>query len=350
MKAISIGKRLVGAETPPFLVAEISANHNQSFERAAALVQAAKAAGADAVKLQTYTAETLTMDSNNPEFLIQDSDSLWHGKRLYDLYSQAYTPWEWHKPLQELCQKEGLIFFSTPFDETAVEFLAELSVPCFKIASHEITHLPLIRKAASYHKPLILSTGMATLDEIGTAVETAQAGGCEEIILLKCTSEYPASSKNSHLRTLQNLTEVFDLPVGLSDHTLGVGAALASVALGGCMLEKHLTLSRKEGGVDAAFSMEPDEFKLLAIEAKEVWQSLGHVHYGPLPEEKTSYSHRRSIYFNKDLQPGDRLTAENIKIIRPSNGLSPSEYDKILGRQVAKEVKRGMPVSWDLLK
>jgi len=333
----------------PFIVAEMSGNHNQSLERALQIVEAAAKAGVHAIKLQTYTPDTMTIDVTNGDFLIEDSDSLWKGKNIYELYKEAYTPWEWHEPIFKRCKELGLMAFSTPFDETAVDFLEELDVPSYKIASFEITDLPLIRKVASTGKPMIISTGMATVAEIDEAVRTAKEAGCSDIILLKCTSSYPASPADSNLMTIPHLKQLFGCPVGLSDHTLGIGVAVASVALGAVLIEKHFTLSRADGGVDAAFSLEPEEMRMLVEETKRAWQALGTVRYGPTESEEKSLKFRRSIYIVKDLKAGDVLSPENIRIIRPGYGLSPKYYDVVLGRRVREDVRKGTPLSWDKL-
>ena len=294
-KEINIVGKSIGTSHPPFIVAEMSGNHNQSLDRALKIVEAAAKAGVHAVKLQTYTADTMTIDFDRGSFNINNSNSLWHGQTLYKLYQQAYTPWDWHKPIFEKCKELGLTVFSTPFDETAVDFLEELDVPAYKIASFENNHLPLIRKAASTGKPLIISTGMATIAELDEAVRTARDSGCEDIILMKCTSTYPASPEDSNLVTIPHLRQLFNIEVGLSDHTLGIGASIASVALGATVIEKHFTLSRADGGIDSAFSMEPDEMKLLVEESHKAWQALGKISYGPTTTEKDSIKFSRSI-------------------------------------------------------
>jgi N-acetylneuraminate synthase len=344
-----MGPRQIGTAHPPFLIAEMSGNHNQSLERALTIVEAAANAGADAIKLQTYTADTMTLDLDAGEFRIDDPQSLWAGKTLYALYQEAYTPWEWHEPLFERAKELGLVAFSTPFDETAVDFLERLNVPAYKIASFENTDLPLIRKVAATGKPLIISTGMATLAELDETVRTARAAGCRELILLKCTSSYPASPADSNLHTIPLLRENFGCEVGLSDHTLGTGVACAAVALGATVIEKHFTLSRAEGGVDAAFSMEPQEFAQLRSETERAWQSLGHVQIGPTAAEQPSLVFRRSIYVCQDIPAGGILTAENIRIIRPGFGLAPRFYDVVLGKRVRVELRRGTPLRWEHL-
>jgi pseudaminic acid synthase len=334
---------------PPFIVAEMSGNHNHSLERALAIVEAAAAAGAHAVKLQTYTADTMTLDIAEGEFFIDDPDSLWRGNSLYRLYQQAYTPWEWHRPIFERCRELGMVGFSTPFDATAVDFLEGLEAPCYKIAAFENTDLPLIRKVAATGKPLLISTGMATVAELDETVRTARETGCRELILLKCTSVYPAAPQDANLRTLPHLRELFGCEVGLSDHTMGIGVALASVALGATVIEKHFTLSRDEGGVDAAFSMEPEELRGLVIESGRAREALGEVRYGPAAAEEPSLQHRRSLYFVTDLCAGDTITPEHIRAIRPGLGLPLKYYTTVLGRKVNREIHKGTPVSWEVL-
>ncbi|MBA3957135.1 MAG: pseudaminic acid synthase [Parachlamydiaceae bacterium] len=349
MAEIRIGSHRIGPNHPPFVVAELSGNHNGSLQRALDLVAAAKATGVHAIKLQTYTADTITLDIKSGNFVINDPTSLWKGRNLYDLYKEAHTPWEWHQPIFDLCKKLGLTVFSTPFDETAVDFLESLQVPCYKIASLEIVDLPLIRKVAKTGKPLIISTGGSTLLEIEEAVSAARQAGCKELILLKCTSAYPTTPSECNLRTMQDLAKKFNVPVGLSDHTLSLGVPIASIALGGCFIEKHLTLLRANGGVDSAFSLEPHEIKELVEESYKAWQALGKVSYEPLPSEKTSLSHRPSLYFVEDLGAGTVVESHHVRSLRPSGGLPPKDIDKVIGRRVSKDVKKGMPVVWDLL-
>lgn len=345
---MKISNRLIGLEHTPFIIAEMSGNHNQSLERALEIVDAAAAAKVDALKLQTYTADTMTLELANDEFVVNNPDSLWAGQSLYDLYKQAYTPWDWHAPIMERAQQLGLLCFSSPFDETAVDFLETLDVPCYKIASFECIDLPLIHKAASTGKPLIISTGMATVSEIADAVDVAGSAGCRELTLLKCTSSYPASPLDTNLRTIPHMRELFNCEVGLSDHTLGIGVALASVAFGATVIEKHFTLSRADGGVDAAFSLEPDELASLVVESKRAWQALGGISYGATLAEESGRSRRRSLYIAADLESGDLLTPETLRRIRPGHGLSPKYYAALLGRSVKKAVKKGTPVSWDI--
>lgn len=349
MPGISIAGQKIGTCYRPFIIVEMSGNHNHSLERALAIVEAAAKAGAHALKIQTYTAETMTLDIDNGEFHIDDPNSLWQGNSLYQLYQQAYTPWEWHKPIFDRCRELGLIPFSTPFDETAVDFLESLDVEAYKIASFENTDLPLIRKVAQTGKPMIISTGMATAAELDETVRAAREAGCKEIVLLKCTSTYPASPENSNLLTMPHLRELFDVEVGLSDHTLGIGVALAGIALGATVIEKHFTLNRADGGVDSAFSMEPEEMCLLVEESERAWQALGKVSYGPTEKEKASLSYRRSLYVTEDLQIGDVLSKDNVRSIRPGFGLPPKYFDIVLGKRVTREVKRGTLVSWEII-
>jgi N-acetylneuraminate synthase len=350
MNEITIGDCKIGPAHAPFIIAEMSGNHNGSLEHALRLCDSAKAAGAHAIKLQTYTADTMTLDAGSAEFLISDPESLWHGMTLYQLYQQAATPWHWHEAIFRHCNDLGLIAFSTPFDASAVDFLEALQVPCYKIASLEILDLPLIRKAAATGKPLIISTGAATFAEIDEAVAAASSAGCSELLLFKCTSGYPTPCDQCHLRTLPHLAQSFGALVGLSDHTLGIGAAVASIALGACAIEKHIVYSRAEGGIDAAFSLEPAEFKALCSEALRAWQALGHIHYGATPSEKTSLSHRRTLYFVCALKSGDIITPEHIRAIRPGHGLPPKEFDHLIGRKVNRDVVRGEPVCWSAIE
>lgn len=350
MHEITIGRHKIGPHHPPFIVAELSGNHNKSLDIALHLVEKAKETGAHAIKLQTYTPDTITLDVKDKEFLITDSKSLWYGKNLYQLYQEAYTPWEWHKIIFNRCRELDLICFSTPFDETAVDFLEELNTPCYKIASLEIVDLPLIEKVAKMKKPLIISTGGSTFLEIAEAVETAKKAGCKDIILLKCTSAYPTLPSDSHLHTIPHLSSSFQTLVGLSDHSLSLGVPLASIPLGCCFIEKHLTLRRSEGGVDSAFSLEPAEFKLLVEESKNAWEALGRVQYGALPSEKTSISHRPSLYFVEDLPAGQIITYQHIRSVRPGNGLPPKKIDELIGLRLSKNVSKGTPVKWEYFK
>jgi pseudaminic acid synthase len=350
MKDVRIGHRLVGLDHEPFLIAEMSGNHNQSLDRAIALVDAAAAAGAHALKIQTYTADTMTIDLNRGEFTISDPHSLWHGRSLYDLYREAATPWEWHSAIFGRCRQLGLIGFSTPFDETSVELLEKLGVSTYKVASFENTDLPLIRRIARTGKPIIISTGMATEAELRETVDTARSAGCQDLILLKCTSSYPAAADQSNLRTISDMREKFDVQVGLSDHTPGIAAALTAVGMGATVIEKHFTLSRADGGPDAAFSLEPPELAQLAAGVSVAWQALGRVQYGPSGGEKRSLQFRRSLYVVEDVKAGELLTAANLRAIRPGYGLPPKCYEQLLGRRVTKDVVRGTPAAWDLIE
>lgn len=332
-----------------FVIAEMSGNHNQSLDRALAIVDAAAAAGAHAIKLQTFTADTMTLALDEGEFFISDPKSLWVGQSMHALYGQAYTPWEWHAPIMERAKNKGLVCFSSPFDESAVDFLESLDVPAYKIASFECVDLPLIRKAASTGKPLIISTGMATISEIGDAVETARTAGCKDLVLLKCTSTYPASPENSHVRTIAHMRELFGCEVGLSDHTMGIGAAIAAVAFGATVIEKHFCLSRAEGGVDSAFSLEPSELASLVVETERAWQAIGEIRYGPTEAEEKARLRRRSLYIAEDMKAGDVLTPQNLRRIRPGHGMPPKFYDQLLGVRVTKDVKKGTPLNWDLV-
>lgn len=350
MNNVKVGNYQIGVDSPPFIIAEMSGNHNQSLDRALALVEAAAAAGAHALKIQTYTAETMTLNLRQGEFMINDPKSLWHGNSLYELYQKAHTPWEWHRPIFERSRDLGLLYFSTPFDATAVDFLETLDVPCYKIASFENSDLPLIKKVAATGKPIILSTGMATVAELDEAIRTARTAGCSDIILLKCTSTYPASPKDSNLMTLPHLRELFTCEVGVSDHTLGIGAAIAAVALGATVIEKHFTLRREEGGVDAAFSLEPQELAMLVSESKNAWQALGGISYGSTQKEQGSMRYRRSLYIVQDMHAGDIVTPQNLRAIRPGLGLSPKYYDVLLGKRVNRDLKRGSPFQWDMIE
>jgi N-acetylneuraminate synthase len=346
-ETISIGGIPVGSEHPPFVIAEMSGNHNHSLQRALEIVDAAAQAGVHALKLQTYTADTITIDSNKDAFFIEDKKSLWQGQTLYELYRQAYTPWEWHETIMRRCRERGLVCFSTPFDETAVDFLETLGVPAYKIASFENNHLPLIEKAASTGKPLIISTGMASIAELDDAVRTARSAGCKDVVLLKCTSAYPSSPLDSNLLTIPHMRDLFRLPVGISDHTMGLGVSIAAVGLGACVIEKHFTLQRSDGGVDAAFSMELGEMRLLVEESRKAWQALGAVQYDPTEQEQKSSRFRRSIYVVADMKEGEIFSRENLRIIRPAGGLPPKHFKDILGRKARTAVKQGTPLTWD---
>ena len=337
-------------EKIPFIIAEMSGNHNQSLERALTIVDAAADAGVDAVKIQTYTADTMTIDIDTGEFSISDKDSLWKGETLYHLYEKAHTPWEWHKAIFERCKERGIMGFSTPFDDTSVDFLEDLGVPCYKIASFENVDLPLIRKVARTGKPIIASTGMTTVAELSDLVRTVRENGCTDLTLLKCTSSYPASPEGTNLRTIPHMREMFGCAVGLSDHTLGIGASVASVALGATVIEKHFTLSRAEGGVDAAFSLEPAEMAQLVRECRTAALALGAVSYERAEQEQKSLQFRRSLYVVEDMKAGDVFTEKNLRRIRPGMGLSPKYYDIILGKKANCNITRGTAVQWDLIE
>lgn len=350
MKDIKIGDISIGPNHKPLVIAEMSGNHNQSLDRALKIIDAAAKAGAQAIKLQTYTPDTMTIDHLGGLFTIDNKDSLWYGRNLYDLYAEAHTPWEWHKPLFDHAKKLGLEIFSTPFDSTAVDFLEDLGVDAYKIASFENTDLPLLEYVAKTGKPVIMSTGLATIGDLTDAVETLRNHGCEDLILLKCTSSYPASPENTDLLTIPHMSELFNCQVGLSDHTGGIGAAIGAIALGATVVEKHFTLSRAEGGVDAAFSLEPDELKSLVVESERVFQALGKVNYGVQEVEKSSLRFKRSIYVVKDINEGDLLNAENVRIIRPGDGLKPKYINKVIGKNALIKLKRGTPLTWDVIK
>ena len=333
----------------PFIIAEMSGNHNQSLNRALEIVDLAAEAGVDALKIQTYTADTMTIDKNDGEFFIEDKRSLWKGESLYSLYQKAYTPWEWHQAIFQRCKEKGIIGFSTPFDFSSVDFLEELDVPFYKIASFENVDLPLIKKVAQTGKPIIASTGMASLAELGELVSTARENGCMDLTLLKCTSSYPATPEGSNLLTIPHMRELFDCKVGVSDHTLGIGAAIASIALGATVIEKHFTISRADGGVDAAFSLEPQEMKQLVMEAKAAHAALGSIKYGINEQEQKSLQFRRSLYIVEDMQAGDVISERNMRSIRPGLGLAPKYYDILLGKKVKENVKRGTALTWDMI-
>jgi pseudaminic acid synthase len=338
--------RKIGPGEPAYIIAELSANHHQKYEAAVELLHAAKDAGADAVKLQTYTADTITFNSKSEYFQIK-SGTLWDGKTLYDLYQEAYTPWEWQPKLKLEADHLGIHLFSSPFDFTAVDFLEKMKVPAYKVASFELVDLPLIQKMAKTGKPLIMSTGMATRDEIKEAVNAAKAGGAKDIALLKCTSAYPAPAEEMNLRTIADLSKAFGLPVGLSDHTLGIEVPVAAVALGANLVEKHIVASRAAGGPDSAFSLEPWEFKAMVRAVRNAEKSLGQVHYGPAPHEKKNTGFRRSLFVVKDMRAGEVFTAENTRSIRPANGLPPKHLNEVLGRKAKNDIKAGTPLQWD---
>jgi pseudaminic acid synthase len=346
---ITIEKHKIGCGHPPFIIAEMSGNHNHSIDRALKIVDAAAESGAHGFKIQTYTPDTMTLDLNVGEFKITDPNSPWVGRSLYELYGEASTNWEWHGAIFERARKHGMVPFSTPFDETAVDFLEELGAPCYKIASFENTDLNLIRRVAATGKPIIISTGMATVAELDETVLAARKAGCDELVLLKCTSTYPSTPENSNILTIPHLRNLFNCEVGLSDHTMGAGVAVASVALGASVIEKHFTLRRSDGGVDSSFSLEPTEFANLSLETKRAWQALGNIQYGPLESEKSSIQFRRSLYVVKDMKAGDILSSKNLKAIRPGRGLPPKYLDTLLGKTVARNVSRGTAMTWDLI-
>ena len=349
MSNVVIGHCSVGTGSQPFIIAEMSGNHNQSLQRALEIVEAAAKTGAHALKLQTYTADTMTLDIAEGDFFIEDPKSLWNGRSLYDLYQEAHTPWEWHQPIYDRCRELGLVCFSTPFDASSVDFLEGLDSPCYKIASFENIDIPLIKKVAATGKPIIMSTGMASLAELGDAVSAAREAGCKDLVLLKCTSSYPSTPENTNLLTIPHMRDLFDCEVGLSDHTLGVGAAVASVALGATVIEKHFTLCRADGGVDSAFSMQPDEMRVLVEETERARLALGAVSYGPTAAEQKSLAFRRSLYVAEDIAEGEELTAKNVRAIRPGYGLAPKYLDIVLGMKCKSSVKKGTPLSWELL-
>ena len=346
---IRIGNRSIGTNHPPFVIAEMSGNHNQSLERAINIIDAAAEAGAHAVKLQTATPEGLTLNVDSPDFRISDENSPWFGRYLDELYKVAVTPWDWHKPIFDYCRQRGLVIFSSPFELKAVDFLEELDVPCYKIASFENADIPLVRRVAQTGKPVIMSTGMATLAELDESVRTLRENGCQDIVLLKCTSTYPATPENSNVLTIPHMRELFGCEVGLSDHTMGVGAAVAAVAHGATVIEKHFTLARADGGVDSTFSLEPHELAALVIETERAWQSLGRVQYGPAEAEKASARFRRSLYIAADMKAGDALTAAKLRVVRTGYGLVPKYYDLLLGRRVNRDLRKGTAVDWGVL-
>ena len=349
MASGKIGNINIGLESRPFIIAEMSGNHNQSLERAMDIVEAAAKAGAHALKLQTYTADTITLDIREGDFVISEENNLWQGQSLYELYQKAYTPWEWHKPIMGRANELGLICFSSPFDDSAVDFLETLNVPAYKIASFENTDIPLIRKVAATGKPMIMSTGMATMEELSESVSAAREGGCKELILLKCTSTYPATPENSNILTIPDMRERFACEVGLSDHTMGIGTAVAAVAHGATVIEKHFTLNRADGGVDSAFSIEPNELAALVEETERAWHSLGSISYGPTKAEAESVKGRRSLYIAQDIKEGDILNKENLRSVRPGHGLAPKHYEQLLGKKVTRDLKKGTPMAWDLV-
>ena len=346
---MKVQRKLVGAESAPLVIAEMSGNHNQSLERALEIVDAAAKSGAHALKIQTYTAETMTLGISEREFLISDPKSLWKGSSLYELYEKAHTPWEWHEAIFDRAKNHKMLAFSTPFDNTAVDFLENLNVPCYKIASFENTDLPLIRYVAATGKPMIISTGMATFAELDETVEAAKSAGCKDLVLLKCTSTYPSTPDDSNILTIHEMRQRYGCEIGLSDHTMGIGVAVAAVALGATVIEKHFTLDRADGGVDSTFSMEPGEMAQLVIETERAWQAMGKVHDGPTEKEKLSLVFRRSLYVVEDIKAGETLTERNVRAIRPGYGLAPKFYEQVLGKKAKKDIARGTPLAQDLI-
>lgn len=344
MKEFKIGNRFIGDNHKPFIVAEMSGNHNQDINRALALVKAAADAGADALKLQTYTADTMTINHKGGLFDITNKESLWYGKNLYELYQIAYTPWEWHKEIFDYANSLGMLAFSSPFDETAVDFLMELNVPAFKIASFESNHFPLLKKVAQTGKPILISSGTSKLNELYESIQYLKANGARDIVIFKCTSTYPATPENTNLRTIPVFQSIFeDSVIGLSDHTMGIGAAVGAVALGARVIEKHFTLSRADGGVDSAFSLEPEELKALVVETKRAFLAMGGIQLDTQKAEEKSRQFKRSIYVVKDIKAGEKFTIENIRIIRPGDGLAPKYWEQVLGITAKKDYKKGEP-------
>jgi pseudaminic acid synthase len=349
MNEIEIEGYRIGRNHKPFVIAEMSGNHNQSIDKALAIIDAAADAGAHAIKLQTYTADTLTIDVSHGEFNITDPNSLWKNRNLYELYQEAHTPWDWHPALFARAKARGMVCFSTPFDETSVDFLEELNVPAYKIASFENNHLPLLKKVAQTGKPVIMSTGISTLAQLEESVATLRDHGCKDLVLLKCTSTYPATPERTNISTIPHMETLFGCHVGISDHTFGIGVSVAAVALGARVIEKHFTISRAEGGVDSAFSMEPEEFKSLVTESERAFLALGHVQYGIMDEERKSLSFKRSLYIVKDMKRGEQIGPEHVRIIRPGYGLAPSYLDMVLGKTINRDVIRGTALTFDLL-
>jgi pseudaminic acid synthase len=349
IRKFNIGNFEISDHNKPFVIAEMSGNHNQSLDKALEIVVAAAKAGAHGLKIQTYTADTMTIPHNKGLFYIDDPKSLWNGKTLHELYQIAYTPWEWHKPIFDRAKELGLIAFSTPFDTTSVDFLEKLNVDVYKVASFENKDWPLLRKIASTGKPVIMSTGASTLSDIAESVGVLRDNGCKDLVLLKCTSTYPANAANTNLKTIPHMREMFDCFTGLSDHTKGIGAAVASVALGARVVEKHFTLSRADGGVDSAFSIEPDELKSLVVESERAWQALGDIKYNILEDEKSSLRFKRSVYVVEDIKEGDSFTSKNVRIIRPGDGMEPKYFERILGKTARTGLKRGTPLTWEAI-
>jgi N-acetylneuraminate synthase len=349
-QSIRVGEHTIARDQPPFLIAEMSGNHNGSLDRALDIVDMVAASGAQALKLQTYTPDTITIDADGPAFRVTDEHGLWGGRNLYKLYEQAHTPWEWHEPIFARAREQGLVAFSSPFDPSAVEFLEALDVELYKTASAEIVDLPLIREIARTGKPIIMSTGMATLSEIEAALDAARGVGCTQLVLLACTASYPADPADARLANIALLREAFDVPVGLSDHTLGIGVAVAAVALGAVCVEKHVTLDREDGGVDSEFSMSPEELRLLSVESRAAHlAATGRAAIGPTEAERAVLRLRRSLYVVQDVRAGEKVTAENVRSIRPAGGLAPDELEAVCGRSFTRDVGRGTPLTWDLI-
>ena len=345
-----IGDREIGSAFPPFVIAEVSGNHDGSLERALEIVDAAAAAGADAIKLQTYTADSMTLDIDEPDFRVEEEGSLWFGERLYDLYDRAHTPWEWHKPIYDRARAHGLIAFSSAFDHASIDLLETLDTPCYKIASFENVDLPLIAHAAATGKPLIISTGMATREEIHEAVDAARHAGCTQLALLKCTSSYPAPATEANVSTIPDMRSEFACEIGISDHTLGIGVSVAAVALGACIIEKHITLDRNDGAVDSAFSMTPEDIGALVAGARAAWESVGRITYGPSMADAPSLKYRRSLYFVEALREGDVIQTTSVRSLRPGFGLAPKHLGEVIGRRVNRSVAPGTRVEWSLLQ
>lgn len=347
---IQVAHYTISPQHRPFVIAEMSGNHNQSLERALEIVDAVADAGAHALKLQTYTPDTITFNGQSEEFYIRDDKSLWADKNLYKLYQDAYTPWEWHQPIFEHAQKRGMVAFSSPFDTTSVDFLESLNVPLYKIASFENTDHILLKRVAQTGKPVIMSTGVASVADLEESVRVLRENGCRDLVLLKCTSTYPATPESTNLRTIPHMRELFNVPVGLSDHTMGIGAAVAAVALGAVVLEKHVTLRRADGGVDSAFSLEPDELKSLVVETERAWLAMGQVNYTLTPKEQKSLQFKRSLYVVRDIHAGETFTPDNVRSIRPANGLHTRYYEDILGQTATQDIKAGTALSRNLIQ
>ena len=344
---MQIGNKIISSNNSPFIIAEMSGNHNQSIEKAFRIIETAAECGAHAVKLQTYTPDTITIDHRGGLFDIKDENSLWKNRNLYELYQEAHTPWEWHEALYKCAADNNIIIFSTPFDNSAVEFLEKLNSPAYKIASFENNYLPLLQKVAKTGKPVIMSTGVSSLEGLAESVDVLRNNNCSDLVLLKCTSNYPANPLNSNLRTIPHLKSLFNCEVGLSDHTMGIGVPIAATVLGATVIEKHFCIDRSEGGVDSAFSLEPDELKSLVIETERAWQSLGNIQYGIQPTEIKSLMFKRSIYIVKDIQKGEKFNYENLRIIRPGDGLHPRYFEQLIGNTARVSLAKGTPLSWD---